>query len=390
MTGRRLLFVADSLDVGGAERALVGLAAGLVRRGDQVTVGCSVGGALSLEAEQSGVVVRVLGDRLVKRRVDRGFARAVGALIAREAPDLVHTHMFASAAAVTLAGNDGAVPLVVHEHSEAGWRDAQARHVAAAAYRRSAAVIAASTTIKRRLIEVDEVPEEKVHLLTNAVPVLPSRTPTMRLPRPRAGPLVGVVARLQPEKGVTVFLYAAALVRAALPGADFVVIGDGPERSQLEALAAELELPVTFLGFRLDAPGLLKQLDLLVVPSFSEGTPLVVVEAAAAGVPVVATSVGGIPEQVRDEVEALLVPPGDPSRLAEACLRVLREPALGARLASAARDRQQRLADPEATVEAVDALYRRILGGPVTRGPQPTRRPQETLSPQPTPGSRAP
>jgi glycosyltransferase involved in cell wall biosynthesis len=105
---------------------------------------------------------------------------------------------------------------------------------------------------------------------------------------------------------------------------------------------------------------LVGELDLLVIPSLSEGTPLVLLEGAAGGVPVVATTVGGIPEQVSDGIEGLLVRPGDDRALADACRRILADRAFGARLVAAAADRL-RQADPEAAVDAVVALYAHVL-----------------------------
>ncbi len=360
MIGRRILHVSDSLQIGGAERVLIGLAAGLVDRGARVTVACSVGGPLEMEAHRAGVDVRVLGSSLVKRRLDANFTWALTRLIMNEPPDLVHTHMHASSVAATLALRQSRIPLVLHEHSEAGWRDFETRCAAAEAYRRSAAVIAVSSAIRRRLVDVDGVPSAKIHVIHNALPRLPSLAAAVGgLPRPD-GPLVGVVARLQPEKGVAIFLRAAARLAQGMPDAGFVVVGDGPQRGMLERLAADLGVVVTFLGFRPDGPTLIGELDLLVIPSLSEGTPLVLLEAAAAGVPVVATTVGGIPEQVSDGIEALLVPPGDDRALADACRRILADRAFGARLAAAAADRLGR-ADPESAVNAVAALYAHVL-----------------------------
>ncbi len=360
MIGRRILHVSDSLQMGGAERVLIGLAAGLVDRGARVTVACSVGGPLEVEAHRAGVEVRLLGSSLVKRRLDGTFACALTRLIMNEPPDLVHTHMHASSVAATLALRQSRIPLVVHEHSEAGWRDSETRCAAAEAYRRSAAVIAVSSAIRRRLVDVDGVPAAKIHVIHNALPRLPGLAAAVGgLPRPD-GPLVGVVARLYPEKGVAVFLRAAALLAQSVADAGFVVVGDGPQRGMLERLATDLGVAVTFLGFRPDGPALIGELDLLVIPSLSEGTPLVLLEGVAAGVPVVATTVGGIPEQVSDGIEALLVPPGDDRALADACRRILADRAFGARLVAAAADRL-RQADPEAAVIAVAALYAHVL-----------------------------
>src|SRR3954451_22761468 len=116
--GREVLFVADSLEVGGAERALVTLGGGLTERGHHVTVACSIGGALAIDAERSGIDVVVLGGRRVKRRVDAAFAVALGRLVNRQHFDVVHTHMYASAMAAAVALNETPLPLVLHEHSE--------------------------------------------------------------------------------------------------------------------------------------------------------------------------------------------------------------------------------------------------------------------------------
>jgi glycosyltransferase involved in cell wall biosynthesis len=320
----------------------------------------------------------VVARALVKRRVDIDFAEGLARIIAEDKPHVVHSHMFASTAAAALAQDEVPVPLVVHEHSEATWRDPVARRVATDAYAKSAAVVAVSAAIQRRLIGVDGVPAEKVHLLPNTLPARCRSTHLGGLPRDRS-PLVGVVARLQPEKGVAVFLQAAAKIRQSLPDVGFVVIGDGPQRTALERLAADLALPVRFLGFQPDAPALIGALDVLVVPSFTEGTPLVVLEAGAAGVPVVATAVGGIPEQVRHGIEALLVAPGDDNALAKACLRVLRDKVLRAKLATAARQRLHERPDREAGVRAIEALYGRIVSRkPELRRPSVNRISLET------------
>jgi len=96
-----------------------------------------------------------------------------------EPPDLVHTHMHASSVAATLALRQSRIPLVVHEHSEAGWRDFETRCAAAEAYRRSAAVIAVSSAIRRRLVDVDGVPAAKIHVIHNALPRLPALRPPL-------------------------------------------------------------------------------------------------------------------------------------------------------------------------------------------------------------------
>jgi len=145
-------------------------------------------------------------------------------------------------------------------------------------------------------------------------------------------PLIGVIGRLHPDKGMHHFIQAASLLSERLPDARFAVIGDGPEWAELTKLAQRLGVAdkMNFLGYREDAAAILSAMDVLVVPSISEGTPLVVLEAMQAGVPVVASTAGGIPEQIAHDRECLLVPPGDPQAIADAVVRLHQTPGLGA------------------------------------------------------------
>jgi glycosyltransferase involved in cell wall biosynthesis len=182
--------------------------------------------------------------------------------------------------------------------------------------------------------------------------------------------LVGVVARLQPEKGVANFLEAAARVSGAFPDARFVVVGDGPLREELLDLARRLGISerVCFLGYRTDSRALMALMDLLVVPSLTEGSPLIVLEAIAAGVPVVASAVGGIPDQLRHGKEGLLVPPGAPDALGEALAALLRDPEYARRLGEAGRRRAKNEFSHEALVRRIEGVYHAVLDARVPRG----------------------
>jgi glycosyltransferase involved in cell wall biosynthesis len=143
--------------------------------------------------------------------------------------------------------------------------------------------------------------------------------------RPARKKIVGAAGRLSPEKGFDVLINAISLVRDQDPDAGFVIFGDGACKAALQQQIATLELngTVTLAGFRSDLDRYVPQLDMLVLPSHTEGLPNVVLEACAAGVPVVATSVGGTPEVIEDGVSGLLVPPGDPVSLASAICEML-------------------------------------------------------------------
>jgi glycosyltransferase involved in cell wall biosynthesis len=369
----RLLLVVDSLEVGGAERHVVDLAMALHRKGHEVEVACSVSGGLSEPLEAAGVPVWPLARRLVKRRVSVAYARGIRRLLGERRFDLVHAHIFASAVAAAIATLGKGVPLVITEHTEASWQTWRTRRVSRWAHRRAKRVIAVSTPIERRLIERDGVPSHLVTRIPNAVIPASDEPPDPAGPLPDAwveGPLVGVVARLQPEKGVANFLKAAARVSEISPRARFLVVGDGPLREELLNLVEHLGISerVRFLGYRTDSRALMGLMDLLVVPSLTEGSPLIVLEAMAAGVPVVASAVGGIPDQVRHGREGILVPPDDPDALGDALGALLRDPAYARRLGEAGRRRTENEFSHETLVRRIEAVYRTAIDGAAAPG----------------------
>jgi len=368
----RLLLVVDSLEVGGAERHVVDLGTALCRQGYEVEVACSVSGGLSEPLEAAGVPVWPLTGRLVKRRVSMAYARGIRSLLRERPFDLVHAHIFASAVAAAIATLGTGVPLVISEHTEASWQTWRTRRVSRWAHRQARRVIAVSTPIERRLTERDGVPPELVTLIPNAVIPASDEPSEAGDTVPDGwldGALVGVVARLQPEKGVANFLRAAACVSRIFPDARFLVVGDGPLREELSGLARHLGVSerVRFLGYRTDSRALMRLMDVLVVPSLTEGSPLIVLEAMAAGVPVVASAVGGIPDQIGHGEAGILVPPSDPDALGEALGALLQDPAYARRLGEAGRRRTENEFSHETLVRRIEAVYRAAIDGRISR-----------------------
>jgi glycosyltransferase involved in cell wall biosynthesis len=152
-------------------------------------------------------------------------------------------------------------------------------------------------------------------------------------------PLIGIVARLVPIKAHEIFLEAAAIVRAAVPGSTFLIIGDGERRAELEGMARQLGIAdaTRFLGFRGDMREVYADLDVVTLCSNNEGSPVALIEALAAARPVVSTRVGGVPNVVQDGESGLLVPPRDPAALADGILALLRDPARAAAFGEAGR-----------------------------------------------------
>ena len=372
----RLLLVVDSLEVGGAERQVVDLAVALRSKGYVVSVACSVAGDLSGALEEAGIPVRPLLRRLAKRRLSLAYAWRLRRLLSEERFDLVHAHIYASVVAAAIATLGTGVPLVITEHTEASWQDWRARWVSRWVYRRVGRIIAVSTPIRRRLIERDGVHPDLIAIVPNAVVSASEEHADTSPPLPaelHERPLVGVVARLQPEKGVANFVKAAARLAPQLPEAHFVIAGDGPLRQELAALAEDLDLGsrAHFLGFRSDASALMRSLDVLVVPSLTEGSPLVTLEAMAAGVPVVASAVGGIPDQIRHDKEGVLVPPGDTDALGDALLELLRDPECARRLGEAGRRRAASQFSHATMVQRIEDVTIDVLGRPAEQSIAP-------------------
>ncbi len=174
--------------------------------------------------------------------------------------------------------------------------------------------------------------------------------------------VVLAVGRLAAQKGFGLLLDAAAQWRDIRPEPLLVIAGEGPLAGELASRAASLRLNVRFTGHRADVPALLAVADAFVLPSVWEGQSLVLQEALRAGVPIVATRVGGTPELAGDDA-AVLVPPGDAGCLADAVRSVLGDPALAARLRQAAADRAHALPSEDDAVAAALAEYRYVRAG---------------------------
>ncbi len=217
------------------------------------------------------------------------------------------------------------------------------------------------------------VPSNRVTVIRNS-----ARLAAFESPDPQARPrllgflgdttvsrVVLAAGRLSPEKGFGVLVEAAATFLRDDPAAGVVLFGEGGLREELEQRVAALGLAGRFVlpGFRSDLDSLIGAADVVVLPSFTEGLPNVALEAAAAGVPVVATAVGGTPEVVADGETGFLVPPGDPAALAATVTELLRVPDLRARLGAAARHRMRDHFTFDAQATAYLRLFRSLPCG---------------------------
>jgi len=167
------------------------------------------------------------------------------------------------------------------------------------------------------------------------------------------------VGALSEQKGLEYSLQAVSQMTGEYPLLQYLIVGDGPLRKSLEALAQDLGLAdhVCFLGVRDDVPELMNITDILVLPSLWEGLPQVAVEAMAASTPVVASAVDGVPEVVQDGVTGILIPPRDEVALCGALLEMLRDPGLRVRMGQAGRLRAEHEFSVERMIERYDRVY---------------------------------
>jgi glycosyltransferase involved in cell wall biosynthesis len=319
---------------------------------------------LAREFESRGVrLVRLQYGRLDPRTVV-GLVR----LIRRQRIDLVHLHGLGASTFGRLAARLTGTVAILHVHDTLP-APAYARLADRVLRPLTARSIAVSEFVKRHATAYRYLLDSEIDVLMNPI-VAPAPLPPDELERfrrvwrlPDRARLLGTLTRFRAEKGVKHLVAAMPLVLERVPDALLLLWGDGPDRSRLEAQAAELgvEARVRFVGFQTDAPSYLPLLDCFVLPSLSEGLGYAVMEAMVAGLPIVATRVGGIPELVRDGEQALLVEPANPEALAEALTRVLLDRQLAGRLSGAAREAALRHT-VERHARTLERLYREALG----------------------------
>ncbi|MGO9754342.1 MAG: glycosyltransferase [Solirubrobacteraceae bacterium] len=300
------------------------------------------------------------------------FARLYRLLL-RERIDIVHAHMPRASLPGTVLGRLARVPVIIsHEHGSVlgdgkRVRKFVDREVVA---RGSDAVLCVSAWDAQNLVKFERIPSGKIRVVPNGVaPFAPAANGMRELLAPAGVALVGAVGRLVPVKAYDVLIRAVALLKRRGVAIRCVIAGEGPEREQLQRLvgALDCEAEVWLAGLRSDVPALLAALDVAVLPSDSEGSPLAVLEYMAAGLPIVATAVGGVPELIENEVHGLLVPPRDAAALAAAIERVICDRELAVRLGQQARLRQASEFDLAVCVRRLEGLYTELCAAKAER-----------------------
>jgi glycosyltransferase involved in cell wall biosynthesis len=357
--------ILSSFDMGGQERVVLELAKEQHARGDEVLV-VSIApppeGPIGAQLREAGVRTAT---RAKKSHLDLSLPLGLAVVLALEGPDIVHTHNPQALIYGALAGRFAGARVV---HTRHGINPDRARRVW---LRRAAAkLVDAYVVVTPALagLAIHECDPNRVHVVANGIdtssfaPRSDARSDSRReLGIPEDAWVVGTVGRLAPEKD------QALLVRATAPLLGerrlLVIVGDGPERDALRAVIREAnaERNIRMTGARSDVARLMSAFDAFALPSRTEGLPLVLLEAMASELPVVATAVGGIPDLVVPGVTGLLVPPSDAPALLAALASLVDNPPLARKMGRAARGHVLAHHSSDAMAKAYGQLYQTTL-----------------------------
>jgi glycosyltransferase involved in cell wall biosynthesis len=356
--------VLSSFGVGGQERVALDLAIGQKARGHQVSVislAPPPDGAMADEFREHGIAV----DRVVKKGgIDATLVPRLARVLRGYAADVVHTHnplpLIYGAPAARLSS-------AAAIHTKHGVNPGSRGHrlLRRAAAQLTHAFVAVSDTTEQQARAQNDAPASRVHMIANGIrldryhPDPAARAATRAELGLGSAWVVGTVGRLDEYKN------QALLVRAMAPllsdSVRLVIVGDGPTRGAVEAEVAKLPAPkskwVTLTGRRMDVPALMPAFDVFALSSKTEGLPLVVPEAMAAGLPIITTAVGGLPSVV-DEGETGMLVPVEEQPLRSALQTLAEDHALARRLGAKARDVALARYSADRMVDAYLELYR--------------------------------
>jgi glycosyltransferase involved in cell wall biosynthesis len=377
----RVLYIIVDLTVGGAEDHLLSLARNLDKSRFLPLV-CCIGrkGPIGAEIEAAGIRVEELG-KLRKGGFDREIIPLLRALIRRERIDLVHAHMYHANLYGRLAAFREGVPAVISVHNTYVRPKILRRVLNGWLARRTPFILAGSEAIRDDIVRYDRVPPGKIRVVPYGVDVEKFDSALSRgEAREKLGLsggrfLIGTVGRLEEQKGQKYLIDAAGRLCREGREATLLIVGSGREEDRLrdQAMREGIGDAVHFLGTRRDLPELFRAMDVFAFPSLWEGFPIALLSAMAARLPVIVTPVGGVPEVVKDGINGLIVPAGDPVALAAAIWRVHEDPVgasvLGGAAEATIRDRYSH----RTTARRIMEIYEQVLGPGAGKGSRPGR-----------------
>lgn len=376
-SGRPLvLHLLVGFTVGGAERQLLGLLPRLRALGYDQAVCCLKGwGPMGEEYRAMDIPASALGGR---GRADATVLWRLGGLLRRTRPAILHTYTSRANWAGALAGRIARAPrLLLSDREIRSWMRPWHLALDRWAFGLAHGMVVPSQAVKSFDESQVGLPGERIWVVPNGVDAdaftVEEGKEELRagLGMDLVGPVIGYIGRLEgPVKGLAHLLEAMAIMRREGFACTMGVFGEGPWEGEMRRRAHALGIHglVRLYGMRRDIPRVLKALDLLVLPSLREGCPNAILEAMAAGVPVLATCVGGVPEMVEHGVTGWLVPPCDPQALAQGIRWMLEDKAAATDMAKKAHAWVRASRSMDATARALAGIYDQLLQAPGARG----------------------
>lgn len=353
----RVLHLVRALNYGGLEKVVYDLVRLTDRERFDVSVVC-IGepGALANDFTAAGIEVESLG-LLGKRTL--GLVRAVAKVLKAKRPDVLHTHNPSPHLIGAIAARFARVPVVVHTKHGRNYPNVRKKVLQnRVASWFTDVVVAVSNDCGDVARDIERVPARKVQVIRNGID-LERFSVDRKVDRTKVRRAIHVARLIYPTKDQDTLLRAVRLVADKEPAFVLDIVGDGPHRERLETLCDELDLRkhIVFHGFRDDVHAILAQSEFFVLSSVEEGLSITLLEAAATGLPIVATRVGGNPEVVLDGETGLLVPSESPRELADAMLKLLVDPCSTDALGLASRRHVEELFDLTAVVGEYERCY---------------------------------
>jgi len=353
----KILHVDPERAWGGGENQVMGLLSYLVSRGHENHLLCDPEGYLLREAQKKGFSVFPLR---VRNEIDLRPVPSLRRLLRAQRYDIIHFHTKrAHALSLWLGRRDPRTKSVVTRRMD--YPVSRNWHTRYLYNRRVDGVVAISKKIAELLVE-GGVQRENIRVIHSGIDPAPFRNGRGLRPH-GVPPAIGTVAVLEERKGHRFLLEAVALLRQRGWQIQVHFAGEGSRKNELKALTAKLGLgeEIVFCGFTADIPSFLATIDVFVLPSLYEGLGVAAIEAMAAGKPVIATQVGGLPELVEDGVTGFLVPPGDPEALASSISRLLSREGLMEQMGRNAWERVQRHFTMEQMAKKNEDYYYELL-----------------------------
>ena len=362
-----LAYVINNLNVGGAEKLLLSTVTKLDKeKYDVIVFSMLAGDQLLQDFKDCGIKVVCLG--MKHKRDLSGFWKLYRSFKSKKI-QIVHTHLLEADIFGRFAALLAKVPVVIStEHSLNEWKKNPTKlksklrllldQIAA---NRSNAIVAISDKIKDHLVRYEKIDPTKIYVIKNGIEIKDNNSDISS--KKENAVVIGSVGRLYEEKGYKYLLKAMKEIKSTVPNVKLLIAGDGPLRLSLEKLSADLEISdcISFAGIIHDINTFLKNIDIFVLASIREGIPLALLEAMMMGKPVIATSVGGIPEVVDDGVNGLLVNSANVPELEEAIISLAHNQAKRIEMGKNARAKVLKNFNIDKTVEKISLLYEELL-----------------------------